>query len=179
MILFETTESVIEVLWDIALAFFVVRLALLYAVLTFGSVLTVELLLHRLPPTSALSVAAPDKGRLLLPFLLLTVSTIWARFLVAHFQVPRNVPFRLAVGVTAAALGMIGESLVRLVLYEGGWWSVGEWMRVGWKVWAPMMMAFAVMPAVQMAFEKGWEAVEEEVEELRHRHAKKSIRNAV
>ena len=36
-VVFETTDSVIEVLWDIALAFFIVRLAFLYVVLTFVS----------------------------------------------------------------------------------------------------------------------------------------------
>ena len=44
MILFETTESVIEILWDIVLAIYVVRVAFIYFLLNFLSCLLLSYL---------------------------------------------------------------------------------------------------------------------------------------
>src|SRR5690348_9382399 len=132
-ILFETTDSVIEILWDVALAFFVVRLALLYASLVFGSVFSLILILRYLLPTLASTFAthpppppplAASSGLVLtehaqwLPLLTLAASAVWAKVVMARCEVPRVLGFRLAVGATAAAMVGVVEGVVGLVEYE-------------------------------------------------------------
>ncbi|GAB1310517.1 MARVEL domain-containing protein [Madurella fahalii] len=163
MVLFKTTESVIEVLWDIALAFFVVRLAAIYAALTAGAALVASLVLHYLPDLPLPHLLSSDSGgsgRLHLPLVVLASSVLCSQLLIARYQIPRNGPFRLAVGVAAAVFGMVGQEVVRLVLYGVGW-RLAEGMMLGWGTWVGLTGAIAVMPVVWMGAEKGWDAVVE------------------
>ncbi|KXX76703.1 hypothetical protein MMYC01_202622 [Madurella mycetomatis] len=161
MILFETTESVIEVLWDIAIAFFVVRLAAIYAALTAGAALLALLLLRHVPDLPLLPHLLPpgaggwDGAPITLLFL--ASSALCSRFLIARYQIPRSGPFRLAVGVAAAVFGMVGQAVTRFVLYEAGW-ELDEGVMLSWEPWMGVMGAFAVMPVMWMGIEKGWEA---------------------
>ncbi|SPQ18304.1 52ab3c9d-e1a4-4654-93de-6a98cd9fe607 [Thermothielavioides terrestris] len=114
-------DSVIEILWDVALAFFVVRLALLYAALVFGSALVLSALLHRLlAPGATTTTPSPSATPALplplpLPALVLTLSAIYARLLVVRCEVPRAAWFRLAIGGVAAAVVVLAEALAGLV----------------------------------------------------------------
>ncbi|KAK4170316.1 hypothetical protein QBC43DRAFT_305873 [Cladorrhinum sp. PSN259] len=107
MIIFEDTTSVIEVLWDVAIAFFVVRLAVIYAFLTFGTVLFLSLL--PLPPYVAINNVPA-------PLILILSSAFWARYMIVRYEIPRAAWFRLAIGGVAALLGVVGEGLVRLLV---------------------------------------------------------------
>lgn len=155
-ILFETTDSVIEVLWDIALAFFVVRTALLYAALTFGSTLAIALLFApQLPQLFLPSSTTTTPG-----LLLLTSSALWARYIISRFEIPRVLGLRLAVGVVATLVVVLVEAVVGLVLYEadaGGWAREVVRMVEGagsWKGGVGVLAGFAVMPAAQMVVER-------------------------
>ncbi|KAL2023239.1 hypothetical protein VTK56DRAFT_3362 [Thermocarpiscus australiensis] len=177
LIFFETTDSVIEILWDIALAVFVIRLALVYAALTYGSALAGLLLLPGLlphpppPPPAAAAAAAAAETTLLPPLLLLASSALWARYAIVRHEVPRVLSLRLAVGVTAAVCVLATEALAGLVLYETGWTGVAGWARMGWGTWMGVTGAFALMPAVLMGFESG--GISEGAPEDGHGHEKR------
>lgn len=167
-ILFETTDSVIEILWDVALAFFVVRLALLYASLVFGSVFSLILLVRYFLPSLTSTFAAhppppplaASSGLVLtehaqwLPLLTLAASAVWAKVVMARCEVPRVLGFRLAVGATAAAMVGVVEGVVGLVEYEvlGGAGMAGA--MGGWATGVGVMALFALMPVLVMGAEK-------------------------
>ncbi|KAK4193304.1 hypothetical protein QBC35DRAFT_481176 [Podospora australis] len=138
MILFETTESVIEVLWDVALAFFVVRLAFIYALLTFGTTALLSYVL--LPQLQFANGSAHFAPQVLLN---LAASVMWARYTVAKYEIPRVVGFRLAIGVLAAVLVLGMEGVLGLM-------EAGEWKAVG--------ILTASMPVLVMGFEKRGES---------------------
>ncbi|TPX16744.1 uncharacterized protein E0L32_003685 [Thyridium curvatum] len=141
MVLFETTESVIEVLWDVALAFFVTRLALVYFAVVFVPTCLISYLatcndgslLHRA------NIAGVVAAQLL-------VTALAARGVVVHFQLPHLKSLRLAIG--GVALGfMLGA---RALVAAAGWsLFVG-----GGRSTALLLAVFAAMPALMMALER-------------------------
>jgi len=163
MILFETTESVIEVLWDVALAFFVARLALAYFLLNFVSALALSYLAlsGQTPVAHLVTLQAPG---VLLPFLLAS-AVLWARVIIVRWEIPRSGAFRLGIGAVALGLMVAAEAVVACVVYEEGWWEGEEWKRVmggegrvwmglgGWLAW------YALMPFGLMFFEREPESV--------------------
>ncbi|KAL2132527.1 hypothetical protein VTI74DRAFT_3717 [Chaetomium olivicolor] len=162
--LFETPDSVIDLLWDVALAFFVVRLALIYSLLTFACTSSLLFLLHRLP--APLSTAASDHHTHHLPLITLSSAALCAYVCIKHYEVPRVPAFRLAVGVAAAVLAMLAEGVVGLVWYEVlGGKGMGEMLMGGWMTWMGVMGLFAAMPVLLLGFERkcedgrlGWAA---------------------
>lgn len=134
MIPFETTDSIIEILWDLALAVFVLRLGLVYLLLNALSTTTLLLLSHHdILPTPQL----PQSTTLLY---LALASALWTRLLVVRYEVPRVALFRLGIGAVAAGLGL---GVVGVVGWKGmGWGEV-----VGLAGWV------GAMPVVQMVGE--------------------------
>ena len=175
-VLFETTESVIEVLWDIALAFFIVRLAFIYFALTFASSAAIVYVAYNYPSVfpSTHKLVTPQSEVVLAPFLLLS-SALWAYVVVTRYEIPRVTGFRLATGGVALLLMLLAEGLVGFGLWEEGY---GDWMgeRFGWGS-AGLLAAFALMPTVLMAFEAKPKSREEE--KTSHGHEKKRIVDAV
>jgi len=174
-VLFETTESVIEVLWDIALAFFIVRLAFIYFALTFASSAAIVYVAYNYPSLfpSTHHLVTPQSEVVLAPFLLLS-SVLWAYVVVTRYEIPRVTGFRLATGGVALLLMLLADSLIGFGLWEKGY---GNWMaeRFGWGT-AGLLAAFALMPTVLMAFEaKG----KREEGKTSHGHEKKKITDAV
>lgn len=153
LILFETTESVIELLWDIALAFFIVRLAFIYFILTFLSGIAI----------TYLPLAAP----LLAPLLLLS-SALTASFTVSQWEVPAVAGFRLAIGGVA---GVFMAVVVGVGMWEAGLGASGE---MGWGMMMGLLGGFVVMPGLLMGFER-----REGRGETWHGHEEKRIGDAV
>jgi hypothetical protein len=174
LVLFETTESVIEILWDIALAFFIVRLSLIYFFLAFSTgTLASYVLYTRLLPINHLTT--PQTEVAVVPFLF-ALTIVWARLIVWHYEIPRVRGFRLAIGGLAALFMVFAEMVVALVAYEEG---IGDWiwetdLRAG-IAFALLLTAFALMPTMLMALERR----PEELEQLSHGHGQKSVVNAV
>ncbi|KXH31542.1 hypothetical protein CNYM01_10880 [Colletotrichum nymphaeae SA-01] len=178
--LFKTTDSVIEILWDVALAFFVVRIALSYFFFTFTATTLLSWIVYtyrqslRLPLVSDQQqqyITTSQSDPLVLAVLLLlqtVVGLVVARYVVAVYDVPRVAWFRLAIGGLAVAFLASTEGLLGLVisafLHEGEehgrdfWvWESGN----GWVMVAAMfggLAAFAAMPAVLMWFERSEKA---------------------
>ncbi|KAK1476006.1 hypothetical protein CCUS01_05109 [Colletotrichum cuscutae] len=168
--LFKTTDSVIEILWDVALAFFIVRIALSYFFFTFTATTLLSWIVYtRLPLVSDqqqqyLTTSQSDPFVLAVMLLQIVVGLVVARYVVAVYDVPRVAWFRLAIGGLAAAFSAGAEGLLGLIIsvypHKGGedgrdpWvWESGN----GWASVATMFggsAAFAAMPAVLMWLER-------------------------
>ncbi|KAK3329588.1 hypothetical protein B0H66DRAFT_597164 [Apodospora peruviana] len=180
MILFETTESVIEILWDIALAFFLVRLAFVYFLLNLVSALALSYYYYYPLASQSAGEQLP-----LLPLLLLVAnSAVWARFVIVYYEVPRVTGFRIAAGVTSLVFMVLAEMVAGLVMYEEGYytgrqqWMMADYLKGGAEFGA-VMAAYALMPWVQMGLEGLGARGEEEDESTSHGHEGKTLVDAV
>lgn len=174
MILFETSTSVFELLWDIALALFIIRLSFFYFLLSFvtGSLIT-YFRIARLQPINHLT--QPQSELITLPLFLL-FNTLWARFIVVYYEIPRVGGFRLAIGGLALSFMMLAELAGGVYLYEKGW---NEWI---WEtdllaggLGASVLLLFGLMPFLLMAIE----STTDEIGETYHGHENKPIVAAV
>ncbi|KAL0938875.1 uncharacterized protein CTRU02_205485 [Colletotrichum truncatum] len=156
--LFETTDSVIEILWDVALVFFIVRIAWTYFLLTFstGTLLSWVICKYQaqMLPASKQHLTTPDTELMLVP-LQTVICIIWARYIVVAYEIPCVAWFRLAIGGLAASLMFAAEGLLGLVLYEKGY---GDWIwesnGKAWFAFAGFLGAFALMPTAMMGLER-------------------------
>lgn len=88
MILFKTTSLALELIWDIAIALLIVRLAFLHFVLTFLTECILGYIrVQKVIPIYHLS--QPIAELLEMPFMLLMVY-IWARFITVRYSVPNS-----------------------------------------------------------------------------------------
>ena len=179
-VLFETSESVIEILWDVALAFFIVRLAFIYFLLNFATGAGLTYVAYNYPSLlpKTHSLVTPQSEVVLAPFLLLS-SVFWAHFVVSRYEVPRITGFRLATGGAALVFMLLAEGVVGLGLWEGGY---GRWMseKIGMRFglgFGALLAAFALMPTFLMAFEPRPARAGEG--KTSHGHEEKSIVRAV
>lgn len=163
LLLFETTESIIEVLWDIALAFFIVRLAFIYFLLTLVSGAAVNYLSQHIPlPPS-----------LLTPSLLL-LSVACTKFLVSHYEIPAVPGFRLAIGLVGGVFMMVAEALWGLGM---GTAALGLGPGTGYGTMVACLIGFSSMPLLLMLVEKREHG--EQKKETWHGHEEKSVVDAV
>ncbi|KAK0660484.1 hypothetical protein QBC41DRAFT_377115 [Cercophora samala] len=102
-------DSPISVLWDLVLAFYVVRLAALYSLLTLSS----HLLLSHLAPSTTTTTAITT----------LLAAALWTRYVMQRWQVPPAVGFRGAVGLLAGGMIWVVEEVL---------WGVG--LIVKWEI---------------------------------------------
>jgi len=181
LVLFETSESVIELLWDIALAFFILRIAFIYFLLTFtsGALLTYFFADRFLPAT--LFYISMEQSELLVLGLHLLLMTVWARFCIVYFEVPRVKGFRLAIGLVAGVFMFLAETLLGFVLYKyghGGWILESE-PEARW-AWATSLAVFSLLPVMMTAVER---VPTDECDKCHaatsHGHEKKSVTAAV
>lgn len=166
-LLFETTDSIIEVLWDIALAFFVIRISFYYFLLTFLSSILLSYLAYAelLPITTfahflSTSTSDPLNNHILLLTILLTItSATWAHLILRHYEVPRVAHFRLAICSMALAFMVSAEMVVAFALYEEGFggWVWEEMKSVAGVAWGGWMVMYAVMPVLLMGVERRME----------------------
>jgi hypothetical protein len=163
LVLFETTESIIEVLWDIALAFFIVRLAFIYFLLTLASGAAITYISQLLPLPASL----------LTPFLLL-LSAISANFLVSHYDIPPVSGFRLAIGCVAGMYMMLAECVLGLGLGKA---ALGLGQGTGYGTMMACLAGFSSMPLLLMLIEK--REAGERKKETWHGHEEKSVVDAV
>lgn len=173
--LFETTESVIQVLWDVALAFFIVRLAFIYFLLNFVSGLYVSYLLAFMQQLATVPPLPPLQQSehyfsfwiLLKPFFMFLLSALWARYLVTAYEVPRASSFRLAIGGIASLFMVLAEMLLLLLVGGGGgsgsysstqWWWIVPLLETetdpkAGLAFVIILLAYAFMPTAIMVFE--------------------------
>lgn len=174
MILFETTTSVFELLWDLALAVFIIRLSLLYTFLTFSTgCLIASYRLFHLQPLHHLT--QPQSELITLPFFFIT-NALWARWLVAHYEIPRVAGFRLAIGTLSLFFMLVAELASGIYLYEKGYTEwIWETDLAAASLGAVTLLFFGLFPALLMLFE----GQTDEMGETYHGHEKKSVTAAV
>lgn len=174
MILFQTDTSVFEVLWDIALSLFIIRIAFFYFLLSFVSGCIIAFFrLSTLQPLYLLT--QPQAELVTLPIWLVTIA-LWARFVIVTYEIPRVRGFRLAVGFVALLFMLAAELLGGLVLYEKGYtpW-VWETDVSAASAGAAVLLLFGLMPFLLMYLEKKTTGVKETY----HGHEKKAVVDAV
>jgi len=173
-VLFETTESVIEILWDIALAFFVIKLAFIYFLTSFVSGVALSWLVTSQWAKPVRHLTTPQSELVIVPFLFL-LTVCWSRFLIVHYDIPRVVTFRGSIGALALVFMVAAECLTGLALYEEGY---GDWIfETDWNAglaFGGLLALFGAMPLIMMALEHPTY-----FEETWHGHEKKSIVEAV
>ncbi|APA13823.1 hypothetical protein SS1G_13919 [Sclerotinia sclerotiorum 1980 UF-70] len=172
MILFETDTSVFELMWDLGLAFFIIRNAFIYFILTYlSSIFLSYITLNRLIPYNHLT--APAREVIAFPIYILTVA-LWARTVIVYNDIPRAPGFRMAVGLVAGLFMVIAELVGGVVLWEEGY---KEWIwetdLLGAVLGILSLMLLEGMPWMLMVLEKG------EMSEATHSHGQKSITGAV
>jgi len=174
MILFETSTSVFELLWDIALALFIIRLSFFYFALSFTTGLLITFFrLSRLQPINHLT--QPQSELITLP-LFLIFNTLWARFIVVNYEVPRVGGFRLAIGGLALVFMLAAELAGGVFMYERGWTEwIWETDYLAGGLGAGVLLLFGLMPFMLM----GIEGKTDELEETYHGHESKPIVAAV
>jgi len=173
MILFETAESVFEVLWDIALALYILRIGFVYFFLTFSTGTLLSYIVYtKLLPVHHLTT--PQSELSIIP-IMLVLTMIWSRFVVTYYELPPASTFRLATGFFALGCMAVGELLLASLLYEEG---RGAWLLetdlVAGLAFGALLLAFALMPAMMIFWER-----KVDVCHTSHGHEKKSIANAV
>jgi len=174
MILFETTTSVFELLWDIALALFIIRLAFFYSLLCFASgAVIVWFRIAELTPLNHLT--QPQFELITLPLWLLAV-TLWARFIIVTYEIPRVGGFRLAIGALSLVLMLLAELVGGVILYEKGYaawiWETDPWVA---GMGAVTLILYGLMPWLLMRLEQETD----EMGETYHGHENKPIVAAV
>jgi len=162
-VLFETTESVFEILWDIALAVFIVRLAIIYALLAF----TLSTLLSYL---SFANVLPTDGVGLLVLHVLLAMAC--ARFFVNYHGIPRTGGFRLAIGALGALVVTGVDLLAAGFLYEIGESKLITWWRGNA---GAVLLTIALAPFLLMLCE----GHPSELHDAAHGHGRKTVTEAM
>jgi hypothetical protein len=156
--LLETTDSVIEVLWDVVLAFFVVRTAFVYFLVSFTSSIVLSYLTSMIPLPFSYFNLLPQSLVLITVYLVPLVAG--TKLMIAYYEIPRIVGFRLAIGGVALLFMLMADVLVALVLYEEG---LGPWIfKTVWETRLASVMlpiVFAMMPTLLLVAEM-WPGVE-------------------
>lgn len=172
MILFETSTSVFEIMWNIALALFIIRISFVYCTLTFltGCLLTYLRTTH--------AHQFPILRSLVSPLSMAIMTAFWARVIIVYYEIPRVRGFRLAIGLLALLFMVVADAVAGLVMYEEGW-SRRNWVWRGEVLDAARGLlgfgVFALMPLLLMVFE----GVTDEIGETSHGREKLPLKAAV
>lgn len=152
-ILFGTPESVFEVLWGVAIAYFVVRTALLYSAFTIATAFLARLLI--LTPSRSLGLRIADHPGSLVSVVHLMLFPILAKDMMVGCGVPRSPTFRLAVGAVTYGLLQLANAMFGFGPFGNG---PGVWGAVGGHMTRLVQIAFvaiSLLPVVGLFYETG------------------------
>ncbi|KAL2070654.1 hypothetical protein VTL71DRAFT_13680 [Oculimacula yallundae] len=181
MILFETTTSIVEILWDIALFIFITRLGFYYFALSYLSSLATQatyIYLSSLHPLSYL--AQPQAEPIIILTIQLLLSTLIAKWLIIWHEIPRVQGFRLAIGGVAGVFFILTELLSALVKWECGlrvW--IWEMDLRGQNLRMSALVVFVLIPWLLTVFERRGRKEEEEEVEIAYGNEKKDVAGTV
>jgi hypothetical protein len=149
-----TTTSVFDLIWDIVIAFFIIRLALFYFGLSF---VTGCIIAHfRISNVTPLNHFTSHQSALVTLSVWLVSNTIWARFIIVAYDIPRVALFRIAIGGVGLVFMLVAELLSGVFMYEKGWvtwiWEVDP--MVNFAVSGALLL-FGLMPLLLMGLESG------------------------
>jgi len=174
MILFETTTSVFELIWDIAIALFIIRIAFFYFGLSFLTGCIIGY--FRVFNVSPLDQFTHRQAALVTLPIWLVAMLIWARFLIVIYEIPRVGAFRLAIGGLALIFMLNAELVAGVLMYEEGWtawiWETDPVVNLAGSVG---FLLFGLMPLLLMGLEEEFDARRK----TSHGHEKKSVAAAL
>ncbi|KAH7369001.1 hypothetical protein B0T11DRAFT_69239 [Plectosphaerella cucumerina] len=141
MQLFDNTATIFEMLWDIALAYFVIRLGAIYALLVFTSSAAISFISgwaqqHPVPQIASLLFVAQ-----------LTSTVACALFINTYHDIPQNWRLRAGVGGVGAILVTVATTMLKPTVVD---------MQIG----RGYLACVAVMPVILTALEKRFKGVE-------------------
>ena len=145
-------DSIINVLFDIVLAFFVLRISFAYFAVPFASGLLLQYMrrAHAMP---IYLIMTPSTEPSLIP-LQLVVTAAWARYCVSFFDMPRTLRFRLLVGLVAAGYAVAFELFtMSLLRHEGRGFWIATLDRGAALCFAVLLVGLATMPMLVMVTE--------------------------
>ena len=153
MILFETTASVFEALWDIALALFIIQISFFYFLLSFlTSCIITYFRISSLQPIYLLT--QPQAELVTLPLWLLS-TVLWARLTIVIYDIPQFGGLRLTIGILALVFLLVAELAGGVFIYERGytpWIWETDLKAAG--VGVVVMALFGLMPLLLMGSER-------------------------
>jgi hypothetical protein len=155
MILFETTASIFEVMWDVALAYFVIRISFVYYIVTFLSFYLVAFIRGSIDlPLDVLSHSSFAVN-------LLTIALI-SRILISYYKIPRFASFRLGIGVVAMCFMVVTDICTSPAMYKQGWSSRQWYTRsINMANEVLRLLVLTLMPTVWMLGQSIWDEARE------------------
>jgi uncharacterized membrane protein len=158
LVLLEEIMSLVEVLWDIAMAVIIVRLAFLYCLFTFltGCIFGFIRLGYVVP---VYHVRASTAELFEMPIMVL-VTVFWAWFTIRKFEIPKVAWMRLAVGLVGLLFMLVTEFVGRVILYEEGWTKgILEEDLIASEAFGGTLLVFGLMPWLLMVAQEKEQSV--------------------
>ncbi|ROT37435.1 hypothetical protein SODALDRAFT_334533 [Sodiomyces alkalinus F11] len=133
LILYETTPSVLEILWDVALAYFIICMGTIYTALTLTTSALLTYLRAALPlwlvPGAGAEAGVGTVTTVLISTLRILLAAACARYIIVRYEMPRDWKFRAVVCCVAAVMTAATAALVGWIVpgrLLGGWVSEAE-----------------------------------------------------
>jgi hypothetical protein len=153
MILFETGVSIFEVMWDVALAYFVIRISFVYYIIIFLSFYLVTLIRGSIDlPLDVLSHSYFAANLLIIGLI--------SRLLISYYKIPRFASFRLGIGVVAMCFTVVTDICTSTAIYKQRW-GFRQWHteRINMAKEVLRLLIITLMPAVWILGESSWDKV--------------------
>lgn len=148
MIIFKTSTAILKLMWDIALVYFITRIAFFYWLLTLLVFSLIGAAYNSPNPTTTPTNSSGFTVKLL-------AITLISRLIIYYCDVPRVLGFRLAIGLLASLFSVLANLLATAIALNEGF---GSWIwqnnRTGMFKEVVEQCIFGLMPAVWMLNEE-------------------------
>lgn len=152
---FKTRDPVFEAFWDLVIVFLILRIAVIYFILTLVTAIISYYAVIYLPEYPKVRAITENTEMEIVGAHIILMTCIVVRAMTAWCFVPRSRIFRLAAG--AAALGMLvfAESVVSLGLYGKGYgvWNI-EMREPARDTIRGALVMYALLPTAMMMYDK-------------------------
>ena len=147
--MFETSMLIFELLWDIAFAVLILRLAFFYYAATFLTAFILGIVRIGIFVRSY-HYGAPVAELIEMPFMIIAIA-FWAMFMMIRFDIPQVAWIRLAIGLLGMAFMLATELVGRIIIYGNPWPTSMSKMEILAKgAFAACLITFGLMPWLLM-----------------------------
>lgn len=170
----KTRDPVLEALWDLIIAFLILRTAVIYFILTLITAVISYYAVIYLPAYPKVRPITQNTEMEIVAAHILLMTGIVVRAMTAWCFVPRSRIFRLAAGAAALAMLVFAESVVSLGLYGQGYgvWNVEMSEPAKGTIKGAFVM-YALLPSAMMLYDK------EPDEQLKPTHEERWLTNGI
>jgi hypothetical protein len=153
MILFETGASIFEVMWDTALAYFVIQISFIYYIAT----LLTFYLVGFIRGSIDLPIDVPSHSYFAANILIIGLIS---RVLISYYNIPRFASFRLGIGVVAMCFTVVTEICTSTAIHKQRW-GFRQWHteRINMAKEVLRLLIVTLMPVVWILGESSWDKV--------------------